>query len=760
MKKREYHVHIINMGTNPDPSLAMTRNRIPIDKVYLLCAKDISGSVGPEIYEKLKNAERQTVEVLKENGIREIEVRRVESWEFQSIIDEILGIASKENARDMDVKFHINFTSGTHVMAGAACAAAFYIGADLYYVMNREEHKDLTATEEMRVFGIPSLPDVSSIKKLTKKVLMKIYESGPIQNSELMMFTKLSPSKLGYHTKVLKEMDLIEREREGTSVIWKCTYAGNIAYKIIEQSKYTDKDDMTKDAELSIDAPCKKIVRNGKIVPYDDGPNDFPGCYIDEEGHVIYPDEMDLDRPPTPEECKELKRPGWKLIRNGKVVPYDGKKSDYPGYFDEDGNFIQTEDDSGYEWYRSLSKGFSLPSQEELVRLCEGSWHHQVVVLGEVQHVVRYGERRAGCEMHYGLALAFQVCLVSEERSVHDVEMMREAYHLDILDVPNVAADVVPVAVVDAEDLAAFPADPYLVPPLEADQADPVPGDPSPFPDADVPAEPVHGPLVPVHVAQVTDHPPLAPELVLVVRVPVAGAFGLDARDERIHYLHVPIDLIGIDLGHAEAHVGEEIGQRVPDGSEPLPGMDLLDDPSRMLPEEPPGIEAPVADYVEMRSQLPHLLLPPGMEDGDARRGPDVLEGVAHEPHQLVVVLRGLHHALGELLWRGHDPMPEIASSDALLVAELLESEQVALGFHSVLEGGVVHAMGAAEGPAMPALALAVMFRMIGAHRVDYAALPAPDEAAAASIRSFLIMAGHPPVEECMVPVAERDRIP
>ena len=106
--------------------------------------------------------------------------------------------------------------------------------------------------------------------------------------------------------------------------------------------------------EVSLDAPCRKIIRNGKIIRDDGGPSDYPG-YFDEEGHMILPDEMNDDRPPTPDECKELKRPGWKIIRDGKVVPYDGKKSDYPGYFDEDGNFIQTEDDSGFEWYRSVA---------------------------------------------------------------------------------------------------------------------------------------------------------------------------------------------------------------------------------------------------------------------------------------------------------------------------------------------------------------------------------------------------------------------
>lgn len=51
------------------------------------------------------------------------------------------------------------------------------------------------------------------------------------------------------------------------------------------------------------------------------------------------------------------------------AVPYDEKPSDYPGYFDGDGNFVQTEDDSGPEWYR-IAHVQSMPYPDASERSC------------------------------------------------------------------------------------------------------------------------------------------------------------------------------------------------------------------------------------------------------------------------------------------------------------------------------------------------------------------------------------------------------
>ena len=121
-------------------------------------------------------------------------------------------------------------------MSGAACCAAFYIGADLYYVMNKGDHGNLTAEEELKMFTIPSLPDVSKIKGFTKETLLVIERNRRLSNKELREITDLSPSKQGYHTGLLNSMGLITSERIGIEVVWSITYSGNIASRILMRS--------------------------------------------------------------------------------------------------------------------------------------------------------------------------------------------------------------------------------------------------------------------------------------------------------------------------------------------------------------------------------------------------------------------------------------------------------------------------------------------------------------------------------------------
>ena len=233
-----YHVHICCVGTNPDPSIAMTRSDIPIDCVYLLCAnKDAYSGENSEINTKLRESENKIEYILRENGIENVEIKRVDSWDVREIIDCVLDIAAEVNAQKTDAKYHINFTSGTHVMAGAVCCAAFYIGADLYYVMNRKDHAGINAGDETQRFFIPFIPDVDKIKGETRKVLFLLKESEYTPNSFLLdnIAPKMSPSKLGYHTKILSGYGLIEQERSGKEVKWKLTYSGMVAVRILKR---------------------------------------------------------------------------------------------------------------------------------------------------------------------------------------------------------------------------------------------------------------------------------------------------------------------------------------------------------------------------------------------------------------------------------------------------------------------------------------------------------------------------------------------
>ena len=104
----------------------------------------------------------------------------------------------------------------------------------------------------------------------------------------------------------------------------------------------------------------------------------------------------------------------------------------------------------------------SLPSQEEAVRLAEGSADDEIIVLlGELE--VRYCEWGGLRKVRQGLAVGLEALLELEVRCHHDAVMLREAYDLDVLDVPDVVAYVVVDPVVGSEKFNTFAAFPNLL---------------------------------------------------------------------------------------------------------------------------------------------------------------------------------------------------------------------------------------------------------------------------------------------------------
>lgn len=227
------HIHIVPVGTNPTPSLGFIDSEMPVSKVCLICSENIDNRVNTDIGKKLRESEDEIKRVLAVSGIKNVTTIRVDPWDYQMILDKILDYANAEKEKDPSLRFHINFTSGTHVICAAVCSAAFYIGADLYYVMNNEEHMDIG--ESVCVFPIPSLPDVSGLKGNVLKVLFLLEDGDWVKNETLMKSTSLTPSKLGYQTKVLKEYGLVEGCREGREVKWKLTYSGKVAVKVLRR---------------------------------------------------------------------------------------------------------------------------------------------------------------------------------------------------------------------------------------------------------------------------------------------------------------------------------------------------------------------------------------------------------------------------------------------------------------------------------------------------------------------------------------------
>lgn len=144
--------------------------------------------------------------------------------DFRGIVDAVRTIVDL-NKDCNDIRYSIDVTGGTTLMSSALCYAAFFIGAETYYVMyDREKEKNKLPQDPLdeRLIKLPtaSVPDIKNLGKTTKKVLNSIYdyystEKDALTHSELERITRMSSSKIGYHLGVLRKKNIIEtREKE------------------------------------------------------------------------------------------------------------------------------------------------------------------------------------------------------------------------------------------------------------------------------------------------------------------------------------------------------------------------------------------------------------------------------------------------------------------------------------------------------------------------------------------------------------------
>lgn len=224
---------------------------------------------------------------------------------------------------------------------------------------------------------------------------------------------------------------------------------------------------------------------------------------------------------------------------------------------------------------------------------------------------------------------------------------LRQHHHRTILYVAHIRPDLVREPVVCPEGHPALLADPDPVLTDHSYRARPAACRDTPITDLHLAGQTVHGPLFPIHTREVPYKSALAQIHVLKVLL------GDGIWDEAIEYKGIPIYVLGILLVEREPHVCHKVCCGVSYAPDPFAGMHLLDDPSRILPEEPPGVDTSIAEDVEMRGEHPTILvLPPGMDYCDPSESSIALHQILDIGGQLVVVLLGLEHGPGELLGR------------------------------------------------------------------------------------------------------------
>ena len=193
------HVHIATVGKATEPVIKAF-NAIPgIDKVYLL-----SSDRFPESRDMLLSFFRM--------AMVSAESRTVGGFDFQEIVDTIYSIREAEGGRG--VRFSINITGGTNLMAAAACSCAYFVGADIYYVQWDDTKP---ASEQLVQIPVPRTPDMRRIKGTTRDVLGYILEradrEAPVTAGEINAEFSLSKQNGNYHLRVLRDEGLIEVTR-------------------------------------------------------------------------------------------------------------------------------------------------------------------------------------------------------------------------------------------------------------------------------------------------------------------------------------------------------------------------------------------------------------------------------------------------------------------------------------------------------------------------------------------------------------------
>lgn len=188
------HIHIASMGKAKEPVIKGLKAISDIDKVYILASQKYL-------------AEAEEVKSISEVYMMKTEICCISGFNFQEITESINQIYH-ENYKP-GVKFSINITGGTNLMAAAACSCAFLIGATIYYVQWDES---LSVSEQLQEIPMPHSPNLGSIKGKTRDILQYIYEQsskGAISNSEIIQLFGIDKQNSGYHLRKLESEGLI-----------------------------------------------------------------------------------------------------------------------------------------------------------------------------------------------------------------------------------------------------------------------------------------------------------------------------------------------------------------------------------------------------------------------------------------------------------------------------------------------------------------------------------------------------------------------
>lgn len=172
------------------------------DKVNLLTSEKFQ-SVGDELAEELTQF-----------GYT-VEVDLIDAFDLRDVVDTVVSVARETPDREI----YVNITGGTNLMAGAATASAFFIGATPYYVLEPQTGEESVDDLVMKLPS-PTQPLTFEIEGLQLDVLQTLGrwdEEGRkgVILRELGEELGESSQKISYHIDQLDKKGLVESEIEG-----------------------------------------------------------------------------------------------------------------------------------------------------------------------------------------------------------------------------------------------------------------------------------------------------------------------------------------------------------------------------------------------------------------------------------------------------------------------------------------------------------------------------------------------------------------
>ncbi|WP_400238778.1 HFX_2341 family transcriptional regulator domain-containing protein [Methanomethylophilus alvi] len=220
------NVHIIGVGYDPQPIINILRSSLPCDRVHLLWNAD----------PKIAASKEKIVNTLVSNGFQpeDVMAEEVDVFDYQKVLNYIMLISQIEKNRAIDtntrVQFYLNITHGTRLVTGALCTAAMMIGAQMYYLKERDDDTNNLSINDLIIrIPTPKVPDLDKLTDKRRKFLKMICnESDGLTVSELAeeFSTKQNVNQfVGY----FESNNLVERVHEGKSVRIRPTELGRMA---------------------------------------------------------------------------------------------------------------------------------------------------------------------------------------------------------------------------------------------------------------------------------------------------------------------------------------------------------------------------------------------------------------------------------------------------------------------------------------------------------------------------------------------------